>query len=144
MKPALSPPRKLAYGMGQLGDAIVHFAFETFVFFYYTQVLGLSGTLAGVRAEARLVRVDDFAVNLPPSPHMAVIRNEDQPGMIGVVGRILGDAGVNIGDMSVGQSSAGSSLMVLAVDKEVPSAALRELIAADGIEGARAIGLPSD
>lgn len=38
---------QLGYGLGQLGDAIVHFSFETLVFFYYVQVLGLSGTLAG-------------------------------------------------------------------------------------------------
>ena len=48
-------PRRLAYGLGQLGDAIVHFSFETFVFFYYTQVLGVSGTLAGLAVFIALV-----------------------------------------------------------------------------------------
>lgn len=43
----LSRVVKLSYGVGQLGDAIVHFSFETLVFFYYSQVLGVSGTLAG-------------------------------------------------------------------------------------------------
>ncbi len=39
--------QKLAYGLGSVGDSAVHFSFETFVFFYYTQILGVSGTLAG-------------------------------------------------------------------------------------------------
>jgi len=41
--------------MGQLGDAIVHFSFETLVFFYYTQVLGVSGTRAGLAVFIALV-----------------------------------------------------------------------------------------
>lgn len=48
-------PTRLAYGLGQLGDAIVHFSFETFVFFFYTQVLGVSGTLAGLAVFIALV-----------------------------------------------------------------------------------------
>lgn len=38
---------KLAYGVGQVAEAIKNSSFELFLFFYYTQVLGLSGTLAG-------------------------------------------------------------------------------------------------
>lgn len=44
----LSVPTKLAYGVGQIAEATKNTAFELFLFFYYTQVLGLSGTLAGV------------------------------------------------------------------------------------------------
>lgn len=50
-----SRPVKLAYGLGQLGDAIVHFSFETLIFFYYTQVLGISGSLAGLAVFVALV-----------------------------------------------------------------------------------------
>ncbi|MCH2170493.1 MFS transporter [Myxococcota bacterium] len=53
--PSISRPVKLAYGLGQMGDAIVHFSFETLVFFYYTQVLGVSGTLAGLAVFVALV-----------------------------------------------------------------------------------------
>ena len=38
---------KISYGIGQAGEGIKTTAFETFLFFYYNQVLGLSGTLAG-------------------------------------------------------------------------------------------------
>jgi D-3-phosphoglycerate dehydrogenase len=101
----------------------------------------LSGTLTGIRSEPRLVRVDDHSVNLPPASHMLVVRNEDRPGMIGLVGRILGDLGVNIADMSVGQSEAGASLMVISADRVVPPEAAGQLVAAEGIEDARIIGL---
>ena len=102
----------------------------------------LSGTLTGVRAEPRLVRVDDHAVNLPPARHMLELRNQDRPGMIGLVGRILGDVGVNIADMSVGQSAEGAALMVITADGEIPPQAARELNAAEGIEDARIMGIP--
>jgi len=41
---------KLSYGVGQLSDGIKQSAFSTFLFFYYNQVLGLSGSLAGTAA----------------------------------------------------------------------------------------------
>lgn len=45
--PALPLPTRLAYGVGALAEGTKNGAFEFFLFFYYTQVLGLSGTLAG-------------------------------------------------------------------------------------------------
>ena len=44
------------------------------------------------------------AVEVPPTPHMLVVRNDDRPGMIGVVGVVLGDAGISISSMAVGPS----------------------------------------
>ena len=46
----------------------------------------VAGTLTGPRTEPRLVMVDDHTVEVPPAPHMLVVRNDDRPGMIGVVG----------------------------------------------------------
>ena len=67
----------------------------------------VAGTLtgAGARVEPRVVMVDDHAVEVPPTPHMLVVRNDDRPGMIGVVGVVLGEAGVSISSMAVGPSS---------------------------------------
>ena len=39
---------KLAYGIGQIAEAVKNNTFELFLFFYYNQVLGLSGTMAGL------------------------------------------------------------------------------------------------
>jgi len=94
----------------------------------------LAGTLFGLRDEARLVMVDDHAVDIPPARHMVVVRNDDRPGMIGLVGGTLGRAGVNISDMDVGRTAAGvAALMVLSTDQALPPAVVAELRAADGI-----------
>jgi len=53
--PPLRLYTKLAYGIGQLGEGFKNSSFETFLFFYYNQVLGLSGTLAGLATAIALV-----------------------------------------------------------------------------------------
>jgi len=47
MPPALTFNTKFSYGIGQLAEGLKNSALSTFVLFYYNQVLGLSGTLAG-------------------------------------------------------------------------------------------------
>jgi D-3-phosphoglycerate dehydrogenase len=94
----------------------------------------IAATLFGVRNEARLVMVDEHTVDIPPARHMLVVRNDDRPGMIGVVGSRLGRAGVNISDMDVGRSLSGeAALMVLSTDQPVPDAVMAELRAEPGI-----------
>ena len=52
---------------------------------------------------------------------MLVVRNDDRPGMIGVVGTVLGDAGISISSMAVGPSREnGTALMVLTTDGPAP------------------------
>lgn len=53
--PPLPLPTRLAYGVGQLAEGAKNGAFEFFLFFYYTQVLGLAGTLAGAAMLIALV-----------------------------------------------------------------------------------------
>ena len=94
----------------------------------------VAGTLFGLRDEARLVMIDDHTVDIPPARHMVVVRNDDRPGMIGMVGSLLGEAGVNISDMDVGRSPSGeAALMVISTDQPVPEDVLDRLRAASGI-----------
>jgi D-3-phosphoglycerate dehydrogenase len=94
----------------------------------------VAGTLTGPRTEPRLVMMDDHTVEVPPAPHMVVVRNDDRAGMIGVVGTILGEAQVSISSMAVGPSATGNTaLMVLSTDQTVPEDALTRLRAAAGI-----------
>lgn len=94
----------------------------------------LSGTLVGLEGEARLVSVDDHRVDLPPAHHMLVVRNDDRPTMIGRVGTIVGESGVNIADMDVGRSASGTTaMMVLATTDAVPVEVCEALRAVDGI-----------
>ena len=100
----------------------------------------ISGTLAGSRREQRIVEVDGHAVDVPPAEHMMVINNDDRPGVIGTVGVMLGDAGVNIADMDVGRVAAsGNATMVLSLTDEVPGALVDELRAAPGILGVKVL-----
>jgi D-3-phosphoglycerate dehydrogenase len=95
----------------------------------------IAGTLVGLNGEPRLVMVDDHRVDVPPAGHMLVVRNDDRPGMIGRVGTIVGEAGINIADMDVGTAASGASaMMVLATTAEVPESVCATLRAVEGID----------
>jgi D-3-phosphoglycerate dehydrogenase len=103
----------------------------------------LAATIAW--GEERIVRVDQYATDFVPAGHILICRNVDRPGMIGKVGTILGDAGVNIGHMDVGpisaghagapagQATGGEALMILALDGPVPPAAVEQIRATTDI-----------
>ena len=103
---------------------------------------GIAGTLVGIDGAPRLVMVDGHDVDLPPAPHMLVVHNNDTPGRIGLVGMILGEAGVNIEDMDVGRTLVGErAVMVIAIDRALDTAVLDELRAAPGILSVTALDL---
>lgn len=111
---------------GTVGDRPVHVA----------------GTLGGHQQVPRIVGIDEHIVDLPPSRHMLVVHNDDRPGMIGTVGTILGEAGVNISDMDVGRGPGGShALMIIAVDTRVLAGTIEALQSKPGILMAKAIEL---
>ena len=94
----------------------------------------LSGTLVGRRSEQRIVMVDDHHFDVPPAEHMLVVKNDDRPGVIGTVGTLLGDAGVNIADMDVGRGATpGTAVMLIAPTVEVPDDVVAQLRTAAGI-----------
>lgn len=100
----------------------------------------IAGTLVGLKAEPRLVQIDGHTLDVPPSAHLTLVRNDDRPGVIGRVGTILGAAGINIDDMDVGRSAAGvSALMVISTSAPVPAEVATELAGADGIISVTAI-----
>jgi D-3-phosphoglycerate dehydrogenase len=100
----------------------------------------VAGTLAGMRGEHRLVMIDDHSIEIPPSRHMLVVRNEDRPGRAAAVLATLGDAGINISDIHLGRSAAGeAALMVLAVDEPVPAAVVDTVRAIDGVVSAQPV-----
>ncbi|MFZ9517950.1 MAG: ACT domain-containing protein [Ilumatobacteraceae bacterium] len=101
----------------------------------------ISGTLAGRRREARIVLIDDHLSDVPPARFMLIVRNDDRPGVIGRVGTVLGDAGVNIDNMDVGKTpKAGSAMMVIATATPTPAAVLDQLRSIPGIVDVITIG----
>ena len=104
----------------------------------------VSGTLMtiGSRVETRIVSVDGHSVEIPPASSMLVVRNNDQPGMIGHVGVALGEAGISIASMAVGpDKNAGTALMVLSTGAPTPSAVVERLRGTEGILGIHVIAL---
>jgi D-3-phosphoglycerate dehydrogenase len=102
----------------------------------------VSGTLVGPRHQPRLVEVMGFDMDIVPEKYMLFIRNEDVPGMIGKLGTILGEHGINIGNMAVGRGKPGSrAAMAVTVDEPVPEEVLQALLETPGFNKARAVTL---
>jgi D-3-phosphoglycerate dehydrogenase len=80
----------------------------------------------------RVVRLDGVEIEFDPQSHLLLMRNEDRPGIIGLVGSHLGAAGVNIVNFSLGAKGDGEALAAITVDRAVPAA---QLVALRGIPG---------
>ena len=107
------------------------------------QSLAVDGTLfAG--DDPRIVRIDGFRVDAIPHGRMVITRNADEPGVIGLIGTVMGDHDVNIAAMfNAREAIGGEALTVYNVDSEVPGAAREELEADERIVGVRYIELNS-
>jgi D-3-phosphoglycerate dehydrogenase len=94
----------------------------------------ISGTLHWRRSEQRIVMVDGHTFDVPPVDNMVMVTNDDRPGVIGTVGTLLGNAGINIADMDVGRSDRpGLAVMLIAPTTVVAPDILDALRAAPGI-----------
>lgn len=102
----------------------------------------VAGTLVGPQHKPRLVQVWGFDVDMEPAAHMAFIRYTDRPGVVGIIGGKLGDAGVNIAGMQVGRTdSGGEALVAMTVDSAIPADVLDDIAQAIGATGVRAVDL---
>ncbi len=72
----------------------------------------LTGAVLGESHE-RIVRVDDFHVDIAPRGTILVLRNRDVPGVIGQVGTALGHAGINIAEYHQARHGAGGDALAL-------------------------------
>lgn len=83
----------------------------------------------------RIVQIDDYELDAIPQGAWIVTRHEDVPGMVGRVGTILGNAGVNISTMQVSRDpQGGPALMVLAIDRPINREHLEQLRAISGMQ----------
>jgi len=107
-------------------------------------VVSVSGTLVGPKRIEKLVEINGFDVDLLPTEHMAFFRYHDRPGVVGAVGQLLGDTGINIGGMQVSRDERGGhALMALTVDSAVPQPTMAGIISAIGAHSGRAVDLES-
>ncbi|MCK5384607.1 MAG: ACT domain-containing protein, partial [Alphaproteobacteria bacterium] len=71
--------------------------------------------------EPRIVNIEEVPVEVALTSDMLFIRNEDKPGLIGGLGTILADAGVNIADFRLGRTAAGGdAICIVSVDQQIP------------------------
>jgi D-3-phosphoglycerate dehydrogenase len=87
----------------------------------------VGGTVAG--GEPRLVRLNDYRLDMAPADVMLITHHRDRPGTIGRIGSILGAADVNISSMHLARSAPRQdALMILALDDDVPDEVSREIL----------------
>ncbi len=91
------------------------------------QTRGVAGTLLNGYG-ARIVKIDDYAIDVAPNGYLLYVHHNDRPGVIGRVGTILGTNDVNIATMQVGRRDlGGDAIMMLTVDKPVSAELLDTL-----------------
>ncbi|PQP35251.1 phosphoglycerate dehydrogenase [Desulfobacteraceae bacterium SEEP-SAG9] len=87
----------------------------------------VSGTIFG-KNDPRIVKINNFGLELIPRGHLALIHNLDKPGAIGSIGASLGNHNINIGRMQVGQEEDGErNIIFLSTDTPIPDAVRDEL-----------------
>lgn len=87
-------------------------------------------TIAGTLFEGmpKIVKMRDFITDFQPEEHMLVINYADKPGLIGKIGTLLGEAGINIGSMNLGRrAKAGEAMVVLSIDTPVDEATVERI-----------------
>jgi D-3-phosphoglycerate dehydrogenase len=90
--------------------------------------VAVGGTLVGLSNAERFVHVYEYDIDIGPSKYMAFFRYADVPGMIGKIGTILGDHGINIAHMQVGRKKiGGEAVMGLNVDQPISEEVMEEI-----------------
>ncbi|HEY5340516.1 MAG TPA: phosphoglycerate dehydrogenase [Candidatus Aquilonibacter sp.] len=90
----------------------------------------------------RIVEIDGFEIDAVAEGTIVVTRHRDVPGMVGRIGTLLGDAGINISTMQVARTRrGGDAMMVLEVDRELPRAVLETIASIDGMTAVRLVTL---
>ena len=90
----------------------------------------------------RLIGIDNYCFEIPMDTDILFTRYHDRPGVIGSVGKILGENGINIGQMTVGRDTAkGMAIMLMGVDHEVPAPLVKKISDATGFDETKFIDL---
>ena len=106
------------------------------------QVVSVSGTLTGKAQIEKLVEVNGFDMEIALAEHLVFLTYTDRPGIVGVVGQILGGEGINIAGMQVSRDTRGGhALIALTVDSAIPPVVLDDITATIGAVVGRTVDL---
>jgi len=101
--------------------------------------ISASGTLFGDQSP-RIVNIDGVPVEASLTQHMLFMRNEDKPGLIGALGTLLGNAGINIADFRLGRAEGtGQALAIVSVDEALTPDVLKQILELPQIARAHAL-----
>jgi D-3-phosphoglycerate dehydrogenase len=104
--------------------------------------ISVAGTLTGPKQVEKLVGVNGYELEIPISDHLLVLLYTDRPGVIGTLGRLLGERDINIAGMQVSRNKeGGQALSLLTVDSAVPQEVLDAIRAEIGATVAREVDL---
>lgn len=101
----------------------------------------VAGTL--LNGETHIVRVNDFLLDVVPTGgYFLFSDHRDRPGLIGAVGKICGEADINISFMHLGRlKPRGPALMVLALDEPLPEKQRQQILALTDVYNAKLVKL---
>ncbi len=106
------------------------------------RTITVSGTLSGPRQIQKLVNVNGFDIEIEPTDHLAFFTYVDRPGIVGIVGKILGEHGVNIASMQVSRDAkGGKALIALTVDSAIADDVLEQIVGGIGADTGRRVDL---
>ncbi len=105
-----------------------------------------SYTAAGtiIQNESHIVRVNDFRLDIVPTPgsYFLFSDHKDRPGLIGAVGKITGDADINISFMHLGRlKPRGQALLVLTLDEPMPEKQQKQILAIPDVYSVKLVSL---
>lgn len=104
--------------------------------------LNIDGTLMGIKKVEKIIAIDGFDLDLPPTDNLLFLFYTDKPGVVGAVGKALGDAQINIAGMQVARHAAGGkALMALTVDSPIEDKTADSLKSEIGADSVRAVSL---
>lgn len=105
----------------------------------------VSGTVFGIAGggrEGRITEINDFRIEATPRGRILVMHNRDVPGVIGRVGTILGEQGINISAFHLGRRERGGEAMaVIEIDAQLDKGIMDQLLGFEPIISARQIEL---
>jgi len=106
------------------------------------RTVSVSGTLSGPRQIMKIVEVNGYQMEIEPTDHLSFFTYTDRPGVVGVVGRILGDHSINIASMQVARDAkGGKALIALTVDTAIPAEVIDQISAEIGADSGRSADL---
>ncbi|MGA1194871.1 MAG: phosphoglycerate dehydrogenase [Candidatus Latescibacterota bacterium] len=101
----------------------------------------ISATVLG-RNDPRLIRIDDVEVKAKLEGHMLFLGNQDVPGVVGHMGNLLAEEGINIADMALGRKAqGGDAIMVFNIDAPVSEAILKKILSKDFVHWVKQVKL---